>query len=177
MNRILGSSILIFLLLLTSCSFLKLLNIGVGQESVKEYKFDFCSKHQIYKSIKLMLSNNPQYNLPLNLDSNLLIHKYSSPGSELHKRWNADSVNFHFTVISEQDTFLLWTRFSGLMNNWEVPSAKIVIYGVSINNSEWKQQGDKDFKRLERRRAINLFELEILPKINEYLINDCNNIK
>ncbi len=180
MNKYNLVGLVVFCLLFTSCVYIGLLNIGVGQSAIKGYKFPNHTKNEIRQSIECLFKNHSIFKVPNTIDSNFLIHKYSSPGTPEFNRWNADSVNFHFFIVSEKDSFLLWTRFSGLMDNWDESETEfghtgvLVIYGVSINKSGWKQKGDSEFKRSDRRKSIKLFETEILPKINEYLVKPCN---
>lgn len=180
MNKVYIAFVVFFLLMFSGCAFISLLNIGVGQEAIEEYQFPMFTKNEIRQSIKCVFEKTPQYKVPNTIDSNFFIHSYSSPGTPEFNRWNADSINFYFYNIIETDTLILWTRFSGLMDNWNNPKTEfgltgiLVIYGVSFNELEWKQKGDKDFSRLEKKRTINLFETEILPKIKFYLSKPCN---
>lgn len=182
MNKLCFVGLIAPCIFLTGCGAIivgLLMQPGAGYSAIKDYEFPNHTKNEIRQSIVCVFKNSPEYKVPITIDANFLIHEYSSPGTPEHNRWNADSVNFHFFIVSETDSFLLWTRFSGLMDNWNEAETNygitgvIDIMGVSINKLKWMKKGDTKFKRSDRKKSVKLFETEILPKINEYLTNPC----
>jgi uncharacterized protein YceK len=167
--------------------------IGQGikpdQGSLKSYyKFDSYTKNDIDKSIKCVLTNKPELIVPDSIPRERLIHGgFTDLSQPRAQQRNADSVSFHFFVRGElgEDSFLYWAWLMGLEENWNKTRDEcgydcvyLILGGYSNSAPGWKWENTRTHgsTRRERKKAIEIFETNVLSKINYYLEHpeDCN---
>jgi hypothetical protein len=100
-----------------------------------------------------------------------VIHYYSDLSYPESRRVNADTVQFHFYVkTNEGDKILYWTGFAGLEEEWLRKSTELALVGYKKNGGRMNIHEDfKNERAIKKDPYIKLFETEILPKIKEDL--------
>jgi hypothetical protein len=180
--RFLGYTTL--LIFLSSCGIIAgiFMNKFVGGTGkLKLYTYSEYTKKEFNDAVQCVYKNYSQY-IPPEKYKNTMIHFYSNLSSPESRRFNADTVQFHFYVKTiTGDEILFWTAFVGLEENWNTLKYE---YGIScelgLRGYEKNEEGlliHEDFKNekaIKKDPYIKLFETEILPKIQGYLVNPCN---
>lgn len=165
-----GVSLIVILPLLLNSCFLTILPFSGGTGKLKLYTYEDYSKKELNNAIQCFYKKHPQY-IPPEKYKNTMIHYYSDLSDPESRRVNADTVQFHFYVkTNEGDEILYWTRLSGLQENWISKPSELALKGYKKNSEKLLIHEDfKNERVIKKDINIKIFESEILPKLQEYL--------
>lgn len=171
-----GVSLIVILPLLLNSCFLTILPFSGGTGKLKLYTYDEHTKKEFNEAVQCVYKKYPKYTPPVKY-KNTMIHYYSNLGSPESRRVNADTVQFHFYVkTNEGDEILFWTGFVGLAENWNTlkyeygASCELALIGYKKNDGILViHEKFKNQRAIKKDINIKIFESEILPKIQEYL--------
>ena len=163
-------SLFVILPMLLSSCFLTILPFSGGTGKLKLYTYEEYSKKELNNAIQCFYKKHPQY-IPPQKYKNTMIHYYSDLSDPESRRVNADTVQVHFYVkTNEGDEILYWTVFTGLQKEWMSKSTKLALVGYKKKSEKLLIYEDfKNERVIKKDINIKIFESEILPKIKENL--------
>lgn len=162
-NKLLNLLLLTILLSLSSCVFLFSYRfVGKGSPVVKTYNFIGVSKLDLNNQIQSLYEKTPEI-MPDSVKFKYsMIHNYNNLNTPESRKWNSDTVNFHF-ILKNTDSVKVfyWSRFVGLQEDWNAKYCMIIL-------KEYKVL-DENPKRINQSKALKMFEEQILTKLPGYV--------
>ncbi|HBX49744.1 MAG TPA: hypothetical protein DEH02_01595 [Bacteroidales bacterium] len=143
--------------------------VGGGTGLLKSFVFSENSKKDINTAIHCLFSKYPQY-IPPDKYENSMIHMWPDLSTPDSRRFNADTVQFHFYIKTESGReILFWTRFRGLEEEWLSKAPELALIGYKEKKGLQTNSDFGIFRPIWADKNVKLFQKEILPKI-EYLL-------
>jgi len=162
---------LIYAALISSvCALFFLACISPGTTGkLKSYTYKKYSKRDVNKAITCLYQKYPEYKAPEKYKP-LMIHFFSNLNTPESRKFNADTVQFHFYIkTSSGDEVFYWTAFPGLGDDWKGKPSELGLRGYKLNEGKLLLQKDLKKKQIRKDKYIALFETEIYSKINKFL--------
>ena len=139
---------------------------------LKSFAYTNYSKKEVNHAIQCLFKKHTDLVPPLKYKSSM-IHYYRDLYTPESRAMNADTVQFHFYIKTENgNEVLFWLGFSyyDIIKEWEDKPSELVLIGYRENENGMKTQKDFGiFKPIRFDKKIKLFEKEILPKIKYFL--------
>jgi hypothetical protein len=158
-NKLLNLLLLTILLSLSSCVYLFSYRfVGKGSPVVKTYDFIGVSKLDLNNQIQSLYVKRPEIKPDSVKFKYSMIHNYINLDTPDSRKWNSDTVNFHF-VLTNLDSVkvFFWTRFVGLQEDWNNKDCKLILKEYEIL--------DENPKRINQSKVLKMFEEQILSKL------------
>ena len=133
--------------------------------NIKIYKLNY-SKNEVSQAFNTLYEKYPEYNIPKEWMIYSKPHDKGIEGNQQLLELNADSVNFDL-YIDKDEHKILWLGFVKAAENWYQNDCELALVGYVVPGQEWKY--NKNLTEEKKKQIINLFENEVLLKVENIL--------